>query len=110
MLAFLPRQCCQHSLLVAPCLLLDFSVLKLVDVHLSLLRVWVDRGAVEEVLRQGRAAWVSSAERPMAFMFDSMAPATCALPLASSSGVWADVAAAGAGGGVDSASQVLASW
>ena len=32
MFAFVPRQCCQHSLLVAPCLLLDFSVLELVDV------------------------------------------------------------------------------
>jgi hypothetical protein len=34
-----PRQCCQHSLLVAPCLLLDFGVLELVDVHLELFEV-----------------------------------------------------------------------
>jgi hypothetical protein len=52
-----PRQCRQHSLLVAPCLLLDFGVLKLVDVHLGLFRVRADRGAGEagdEVLCQGR--------------------------------------------------------
>jgi hypothetical protein len=42
-------------------LLLDFSVLELVDVHLSLLRVWVDRGAVEEVLRQGRVGLLGRA-------------------------------------------------
>jgi hypothetical protein len=47
MLALVPRQCCQHSLLVAPCLLLDFRVLELVDVHLSPYRVRVDRGAVD---------------------------------------------------------------
>jgi hypothetical protein len=61
--AFVPRQCCQHSLLVAPCLLLDFSVLELVDIHLSLFRVRVDRGAVEEVLRQGRVCLLARAAR-----------------------------------------------
>jgi hypothetical protein len=35
-LPFAPRQCHQHPLLVAPCLLLDFSVLELADVHLPL--------------------------------------------------------------------------
>jgi hypothetical protein len=34
-----PRQCCQHSLLVVPCLLLDFGVLELVGVHLELFEV-----------------------------------------------------------------------
>ena len=49
-LPFMPRQCRQHSLLVAPCLLLDFGVLELVDVRLDLFGIRVDRGTVKEEL------------------------------------------------------------
>ena len=45
-----PRQCRQHSLLVASRLLLDLGVFELVDSHLLPILIWVNCWAVEEEL------------------------------------------------------------
>ena len=65
-------------------------------------RLWPkSRAALPKQFFCDSAACVSSAERPVAFMFDIMARTACPFALAISSGVWAGsvAAAAGAGGG-----------
>ena len=101
-----PRQCRQHSLLVAPRLLLDLGVFELVDIHLLPVLIWV--GCCGQLRKNWtRAALISSEEWSVARMFACMEMATCALASAFSCGDLVGVAAAAAAGGVGGVDSAL---